>query len=144
MLRQKIMPYIVKQWWIFSCEGVPLWEKVVCSIHGFDPLKSVDIQKDKMKGSTWSQIRELPKLKKEVVDIIDGDSMMKVKNGGKKNTGECFNKLFPRLFSISLQKSKCIVGMGVWDRFTWRWNFEWCRPLFTWETQLVHDLISLL
>ena len=34
--------------------------------------------------------------------------------------------------------------MAVWDGALWRWSFEWRRPLFLWEQELVNDMLTLL
>ncbi|KAL4287989.1 hypothetical protein AHAS_Ahas19G0241300 [Arachis hypogaea] len=51
---------------------------------------------------------------------------------------------FPRLFSVSTQKSFVIGVCGFWDGLEWIWNFQWRRELFQWELELVNQLHETL
>ena len=33
---------------------------------------------------------------------------------------------------------------GFWDGLQWIWNFQWCRNLFQWELDLLHEMHSIL
>jgi mannosylglycoprotein endo-beta-mannosidase len=52
--------------------------------------------------------------------------------------------MFPRLFSLSLQKDACIGELLLADGERRRWNFNWRRNLFQWEVDRVNVLVGLL
>lgn len=43
--------------------------------------------------------------------------------------------LFPRLFSISVQKDCFIKQMGYWQGESWKWVLSWRRILYDWEIE---------
>lgn len=58
--------------------------------------------------------------------------------------GERFITLFPRLYNIVISKEPTIFEMGVWRDGSWCWNMEWRRRLFSWEEELLENLLQLL
>ncbi|GKU93781.1 hypothetical protein SLEP1_g7347 [Rubroshorea leprosula] len=49
---------------------------------------------------------------------------------------------FNRLFSLSREKDVCVADMGEWKKGEWTWNWKWRRRLFTWETDMLQDLLT--
>ncbi|GKV38790.1 hypothetical protein SLEP1_g46663 [Rubroshorea leprosula] len=49
---------------------------------------------------------------------------------------------FNRLFRLSREKDVCIADMGEWRNGELTWNWKWRRSLFTWETDMLQDLLS--
>jgi hypothetical protein len=58
--------------------------------------------------------------------------------------GSPLSLLFPRLFSLSNQKSSMVNEFFVRDVDGGRWCFAWRRNLFQWELDLLGQLIELL
>jgi hypothetical protein len=52
--------------------------------------------------------------------------------------------MFPRLFSLSTSKEAMIVELASVEDEHITWNFGWRRTLFTWEEELVNNLLALL
>jgi hypothetical protein len=52
--------------------------------------------------------------------------------------------LFPRLFSLSLQKESLIEELFLRDGVEGHWSFLWRRNLFQWDSVLLQQLIELL
>lgn len=42
---------------------------------------------------------------------------------------------FPRLFSLSEDKSARVADLGYWDGEVWRWDWKWRRGFFAWEEE---------
>ena len=55
-----------------------------------------------------------------------------------------FKTLFPRLFSLSLNKGQKVGEVGEWINSVWRWRLRWRRDKFVWESDLEQELILLL
>ena len=53
-------------------------------------------------------------------------------------------ELYPRLFSISLNQGMKVGETGYWDSFGWRWNLNWRRERFHWESILEDELLEVL
>ena len=53
-------------------------------------------------------------------------------------------RIFPRLYSISMQKNFLISQMGDWQEETWTWNLIWRRTLYDWENDEVSNLKVLI
>lgn len=51
---------------------------------------------------------------------------------------------FPRLFSISANQNALVPEAGFWEGDSWSWDFQWRRPLFVWEENLVTELFGIL
>ncbi|GKV24205.1 hypothetical protein SLEP1_g33843 [Rubroshorea leprosula] len=51
---------------------------------------------------------------------------------------------FNRLFRLSKEKYVCIANMGEWRNGELTWNWKWRRSLFTWETDMLQDLLSIV
>ena len=49
-------------------------------------------------------------------------------------------RVFPRLYSISLQKNFLINQMGDWHEGVWNWHLTWRRILYDWENDEVTNL----
>jgi len=52
--------------------------------------------------------------------------------------------LFPRLYSLSLNKGQTVGEVGVWVNSKWRWNLGWRRNRFEWESAKEANLLMLL
>ena len=57
---------------------------------------------------------------------------------------ECLRSAYPRLFSLSLDQGKKVGEVGEWEENRWRWNLNWRRVRFQWETKLEVDMLSRL
>lgn len=58
---------------------------------------------------------------------------------------ECsLETIYPRLYTLSLDKEANIASMGVWDGLEWRWCFQWRREMFEWEKECFEDLTQKL
>jgi len=57
---------------------------------------------------------------------------------------ECLRSVYPRLFSLSLDQGKNVGEVGEWEENRWRWNLNWRRDRFQWETDLEVDMFSRL
>ena len=51
-------------------------------------------------------------------------------------------RVFPRLFTLSLQKSLRVSQMGSWHESSWSWHLIWRRNLYDWEIDQVDRLKS--
>ena len=49
---------------------------------------------------------------------------------------------YARLFSISTQKEDLVAQMGYWQNHRWYWRFNWRRNLFSWEQNMIQDLLN--
>ena len=52
--------------------------------------------------------------------------------------------IFPRLFSISSQKTFCINSLGEWNGNSWVWSLEWRGTLYEWEREQVRSLQDII
>ncbi|XP_068486340.1 uncharacterized protein [Phaseolus vulgaris] len=57
---------------------------------------------------------------------------------------ECLRSTYPRLFSLSLDQGKKVGEVGEWEDNRWRWNLNWKRVRFQWETELEVEMLSRL
>ncbi|XP_057793171.1 uncharacterized protein LOC131009780 [Salvia miltiorrhiza] len=48
--------------------------------------------------------------------------------------------VFPRLFSLCVNKNASIEESGRWAGGTWVWEFQWRRELFEWEKEMANAL----
>ena len=142
---------LFKWWWRFSDEGNSLWKRVVCSIYGCDPNRLVGDHKMIKSGGPWKQIRDIPGLRDDISNTIARGFKKSVGNGCSILfweeiwiSDDKLCNIFPRLYSLSNQKKCFIADMGCWDGYTWCWNLEWRRFLFTWEANQMDALIRLL
>jgi len=52
--------------------------------------------------------------------------------------------MFPRLYSLSLNKGQNVGEVGEWTNSKWRWRLRWRRNRFEWKSPMEEELISLL
>jgi len=52
--------------------------------------------------------------------------------------------LFPRLFSLSLNKGQKVGEVGVWEESVWQWKLRWRRDRFEWEVPFETELGMLI
>jgi len=54
------------------------------------------------------------------------------------------NVRFPRLYSITKDKSVVVSQVGSWVNNKWSWKAEWRPSLFAWEVEEEVRLMSVL
>ena len=48
-----------------------------------------------------------------------------------------FREKYPRLFSLPNQKEAKVGDVGIFNTSVSNWTFDWRRPLFVWENELL-------
>jgi len=88
---------------------------------------------------------------KDIVSLKDpmGDDWFKfeivLKDGNGfwiENSNLCI--LFPRLFSLVVNKEAKVSNMRAREFDTWRWIWSWRWKLFVWEENLLDQLLTLV
>jgi len=136
--------------WIWRCisqeEG--RWKEILVSKYGLE----IESAQTSIKLQSW-RWRDLNKLCKEgggkgwfqeelSWELGCGD---KVKFWEEVWVGSTdLKSLFPRLYSMSLNKGQTVGEVGVWVNSKWRWNLGWRCTRFEWESAMEADLLMLL
>ncbi|GKV02939.1 hypothetical protein SLEP1_g15313 [Rubroshorea leprosula] len=151
--------WIEKMSWVISCKkglfpfkylGIPIGESCK-KIAFWKPL--VDVFKSKLsKWRGWhlslggritlinSVLFGLPVFWMSVYLIPKGEGVsISFWWDNWRGKGYIANK-YPRLYSLSTGKDNKIPQMGEWVNGDWKWNLQWRRNLFSWETQQVEEL----
>jgi hypothetical protein len=145
---------LLAKWrWRLLQPGLPLWKEVLVAKYGPHILNYVDWTQFRIPASSsywWKDICAL--------DRVIGDNnwlaasiTRNVGNGSSTSFwlstwigGSPLSLLFPRLFSLSNQKSGMVNEFFVRDVDGGRWCFTWRRNLFQWELDLLGHLIEIL
>ncbi|GAU33092.1 hypothetical protein TSUD_259430 [Trifolium subterraneum] len=145
---------LLTKWrWRLLLPGNALWKEVLVAKYGNHILHKV----------AWSEFRIPPSASKWWKDIYAVERAVESKNwleesvvrkvGNGNSTlfwsttwiGEApLSLVFPRLFSLSNQKSSMVNDFWVHNNANWSWSFSWRRNLFQWEVELVAQLRVLL
>ncbi|XP_074266276.1 uncharacterized protein LOC141588747 [Silene latifolia] len=149
-LQIKNASMLFKWWWHFSMEHEALWKRIICSIHDLNP-DGVFKSEDKVaKFGLWKSICSISTWDIHIAEVTKQGMKIQIGNGTKISFWEnlwighiTLKEGFPRLFSVSIQKNKCVADMGVWQGDNWVWQLQWKRRLFQWELLLV-DQSNLL
>lgn len=121
------------------------------SVHDLYGLKASSTAFSKAKDGIWSQMLSNDVITEKVRNIVESGLMVRVGNG--KSTLFWLDKwcdcsplylVFPRLYSLSLQKNHFISQMGEWHNGVWSWSFSWRRAMFDWEIEEVGRLEDIL
>jgi hypothetical protein len=132
---------------------MPLWKEVLVAKYGNHIVTYADWSHFRIPGSASNWWKDICALE----SVVDGknwlvDSMIrKVGNGSSthfwktKWIGEdSLSILFPRLFSLTLEKDSMVENLFERDVSGRRWSFAWRRPLFQWELDLLALMLELL
>jgi len=57
---------------------------------------------------------------------------------------EDLKSIFPRLFSLSVNKEAKLCDCGIWGNRSWKWKLRWRRGLFAWEEEQESQLLELI
>jgi hypothetical protein len=132
---------------------MPLWKEVLVAKYGSHILYEVVWANFRVspKASNWW--RSIISLEKEVSgkNWISESIRRKVGNGVGTSFwnsnwvgGTPLAVVFPRLYSLSIQKEGTVCDFLLEDGDTRLWNFLWRRSLFQWEEVLVLRLREVL
>lgn len=104
-----------------------------------------------MKDGVWGQMLRKDPDTSRVRSIVEDDLTQKIGKGdtilfwyNKWCEDGPFFRVFPRLFSLSIQKDCFLNQMGIWHDGTWSWNLIWRRPLLDWEKDDVGRLLNCI
>ena len=131
---------ICKWWWRFPEADNTLWKRILKSVHEIKGLKASTETFNKVKDGTWAHLLSNEIETSKVRSIIEEGMLVKVGNGNSVQfwhdrwcEAGMLKSVFPRLYTISLQKNLLISQMGEWHEGFWAWHFTWRRALYAWE-----------
>jgi len=144
---------LLAKWkWRLLQEDQPLWKRVLVDKYG-DHVKGVAPGE----GTRWPRFTSLWWRNLMSLEEGHGDNWftnrLRRKIGNGNNTsfwkdrwvGEApIRNIFPRLFSISNQKEAKVKEVVTWQGGGRSWNLTWRRLPFSWEANLVDNLMALL
>ena len=94
----------------------------------------------KAREGTWSHMLTNDADTSKIRSIMEEGMIVKVENGNIVRFWYdrwCeigpLKRVFPRLFTLSLQKNLLISQMGTWNEGAWSWNLRWRRTIYDWE-----------
>ncbi|GFP87170.1 hypothetical protein PHJA_000860700 [Phtheirospermum japonicum] len=138
--------------WRFLCEKESLWVRVLESKYGDGWGRGSSGIPRGLKGKLLGWWRD-------IINITTGyggewfyGNLERVLGNGRRISfweevwvgGESLKSIFPRLFSVSLDKKKNVGEMGVWEGSEWRWEWNWRRQIFDFKLNAFDDLVSLV
>ena len=146
-IMHKNLILLFKWWWRFSEPENSLWKKILKSVHEIKGLKASSEAFNKVREGTWAQLLSNDRDTCRVRSIVEEGMLIRVGNGKSVRfwldrwcEAGALKGLFPRLYSISLQKNLLISQMGMWHEGTWIWHLTWRRSLYEWEINEVSNL----
>ena len=133
---------LFKWWWRFSESDSTLWKRIIKSVHDINgDYASMDNFR-KVKTGIWSSLMENDSDTVKVKAILEDGLCLRVGDNSSIKfwhdrwcESRVLKGIFPRLFSISLQKNSQISHMGEWFGNSWVWNLQWLRLLYDWEIE---------
>ena len=150
-IMHKNLILLFKWWWRYSDSGNTLWKKILKSVHDIKGLKASSDAFNRVRDGTWAQLMSNDIDTARVRSIIEEGMQIKVEDGKSVRfwhdrwcEAGSLKSIFPRLYSISLQKNYMISQMGEWQEETWNWHLIWRRYLYDWENDEVSNLKSLI
>jgi hypothetical protein len=140
------------RWKLLSVEPA-LWKQVLVAKYGGGLLREVifnNIPGARIASIWWKDICMIE-------DCVEGKKWLAETIRRRMNNGEStlfwsqqwigdatLAVLFPRLFSLSLQREGTVRDMYEVNGNNLQWSFNWRRRLVSWEEDLVNDLKVLL
>ena len=105
----------------------------------------------KAKEGTWSHLLSNDTDTAKIRSIIEEGMILRVGNGNSVHfwhdrwcEAGLLKRIFPRLFTISLQKNFLTSRMGEWNEGTWTCILRWRRVLYEWERNELLTLNNLI
>ncbi|XP_068487140.1 uncharacterized protein [Phaseolus vulgaris] len=122
-----------------------LWKEVLESKYG--GWRSLKVSNPNRFGSLWWKDLKEVWASKDWRDKFEDRVKWELDNGKSILFWEdvwmgniALKGIFPRLFSLSLNKESLLEDCGNWSNGVWKWNLEWRRSLFEWEKTHVCQL----
>ncbi|XP_057529705.1 uncharacterized protein LOC130808238 [Amaranthus tricolor] len=148
-IMHKNLMLLFKWWWRFSDSNNAMWKKILKSVHEIKGLKASSEAFTKVREGAWALLLSNDADTARIRSVIEEGMIVKLGNGSSTQFWHdtwCeagpLKRIFPRLFSISMQKTSFISQMGVWQEDIWSWQFRWRRTLYDWEDDEVLRLRS--
>ena len=138
---------LFKWWWRFSETDNSLWKRIIKSVHNIQGEKASLTNFSKAKTGIWANLLTDDPGTVKVRKIIQEGMSLRVGDG----TSILFwhdrwceigvlKDIYPRLFTVSLQKNCEVCQMGEWVENSWVWNLDWRRRLYEWEMEEVRTM----
>ena len=129
-IMHKNLMLLFKWWWRFSDSNNAMWKKILKSVHEIKGLKASSEAFTKVREGTWALLLSNDVDTARIRSVIEEGMIVKLGNGSSTQFWHdtwCeagpLKRIFPRLFSISMQKTSFISQMGVWQEDIWSWKF---------------------
>ncbi|XP_028090713.1 uncharacterized protein LOC114290913 [Camellia sinensis] len=143
---------LLKRWWRFGVEPNALWKQVIDNKYnqvgvGWCP-EPVD---DPRISCIWADILGVARTRPDLVEFFKENSAPVIGDG--KNTlfwrgtwcnNVCLMEVFPRLYSLSLEKFDSVNVMHIRRNSEVEWNLNFRRSFFQWEVEDLNRLKLLL
>jgi hypothetical protein len=145
---------LLTKWrWKLLCDDPALWKQVLIAKYGGGLQREVifnNIPGARIASNWWKDICRIE-------DCVEGKKWLVENIRRRMNNGDStlfwsqhwigeasLEVMFPRLFSLSLQRQGTVRDMFEENGIILHWNFNWRRRLFSWEEDLLNVLKVLL
>ena len=143
----KYLILLFKWWWRFSESDNTQWKNILKFVHEIKGLKASSETFSGVRDGTWAHLLSNESDTSKIRSIIEEGMIVKVGNGNSMRfwhdrwcEAGMLKMVFPRLYSISMQKNFHISQMGNWHEGLWTWHLAWRRNLYGWENDEVANL----
>ncbi|CAJ2675195.1 unnamed protein product [Trifolium pratense] len=145
---------LLAKWrWRILQSGPSLWKEILITKYGETIKSCLDLERGRYPSNAsrwWKDLCSLDSVVESKKWLAESISR-KVGNGettsfwlDKWVGNSTLASLFPRLFSISIDKQSMVSDLGECVNGAWQWNLIWRRRIFEWEKELVEQLFQLL
>ncbi|XP_057518489.1 uncharacterized protein LOC130799411 [Amaranthus tricolor] len=150
-IMHKNLILLFKWWSRFSESDNTLWKRILQSVHEIKGVKASSETFRRVREGTWSYLLNNDSDTSRLRMIIEEGMLISVGIGNSVQfwhdrwcEAGILKRIFPRLFTISLQKNSLISQMGEWNEISWVWNLKWRRVLYEWENEEVRRLKEII
>lgn len=134
---------LLKWWWRFGSEKQALWRRIICSKYGMNlDLWQPNMVIKRNVSVIWKDIIQIQSRKPlvfskftENINISIGDGRSIAFWTDEWVDGKSLKNLFPRIFSIILQKEETLAEVFQRKEELFGWDFQFRRSLFIWESE---------
>ena len=150
-IMHKNLILLFKWWWRYSEANNSLWKRILQSVYNIKGLKASTDTFHNVKNGTWAHLLSSNAETSKMRSIIEEGMGVKIGNGQSVSfwhdtwcDGGALKRIFPKLYTISLQKNLLISQMGIWQEESWVWQLSWRRNLYDWEQDQATRLETLI